>query len=277
MSHGPDFPEFTAQTSGVWDRLANWWDDKIGDGNPTQDMLVEPTQERLLALKAGEQVLDIACGAGRFTRRMAALGAHVLAFDHAPAFVERARRRTVEHKDRIEYRVMNATDKVALLSLGEKRFDAAVCTMAIMDMAEITPLLSALPRLLKPKGRFVWSVMHPVFNSGDAQMVAENHEEGTQVATRFSMKVGDYLTARVVLGIGIPGQPEQQHYFHRPVSMLLNACADAGMVVDRVEEPAFPPGAQMPSARPLSWANYTAIPQVLVVRAKISTTGGGLR
>ena len=34
-------------------------------------------------------------------------------------------------------------------------------------MASITPLLSVLPELLKPGGRFVFSVTHPVFNSGD--------------------------------------------------------------------------------------------------------------
>jgi hypothetical protein len=33
-----------------------------------------------------------------------------------------------------------------------------------MDMASITPLLSVLPQLLRPGGRFVFSVTHPVFN-----------------------------------------------------------------------------------------------------------------
>ena len=69
-----DFPESAAATAGVWDALADWWDAAIGSGNATQDLLVEPTQERLLDLRSGQIVLDIACGAGRFTRRMAAPG-----------------------------------------------------------------------------------------------------------------------------------------------------------------------------------------------------------
>ena len=77
----PDFPEYDGQTAGVWDRLAEWWDDRIGDGNDFQDYLIEPASERLLALQPGEQVLDIACGAGRFTRRMAALDAVITAID----------------------------------------------------------------------------------------------------------------------------------------------------------------------------------------------------
>ena len=37
----PDFGEYNTRTAEIWDRLAEWWDDKIGDGNPTQDLLVE--------------------------------------------------------------------------------------------------------------------------------------------------------------------------------------------------------------------------------------------
>src|SRR5262249_31891040 len=71
----PDFPEHAAETADVWDAIAEWWDDAIGDGNATQDLLVEPAQERLLDLHPRENVLDIACGAGRFTRRWQRRGA----------------------------------------------------------------------------------------------------------------------------------------------------------------------------------------------------------
>jgi 2-polyprenyl-3-methyl-5-hydroxy-6-metoxy-1,4-benzoquinol methylase len=89
-----DFPESAAATASVWDSLADWWDAAIGGGNATQDLLVEPTQERLLDLRSGQIVLDIACGAGRFTRRMAALGAEIVAFDHSERFIARARQNT---------------------------------------------------------------------------------------------------------------------------------------------------------------------------------------
>ena len=105
-SISPDFAEYTDRTREVWDRLAEWWDDRIGDGNPTQELLLEPNTERMLELQPGERVLDIACGAGRFARRMAALGAEVVAFDHSDRFIARARQRTTEYADRIDYRVI---------------------------------------------------------------------------------------------------------------------------------------------------------------------------
>ena len=36
------------------------------------------------------------------------------------------------------------------ISLGARRFNKAVCSMALMDMPEIAPLLVALSQLLKP-------------------------------------------------------------------------------------------------------------------------------
>ncbi len=264
-----DFPEHAAETAPVWDALADWWDAAIGGGNATQDLLVEPTQERLLALRAGETVLDIACGAGRFTRRMAAQGAEVVAFDHSERFIARARQNTPpELRPRIDYRVLSADDTTALLTLGERRFDAAVCTMALMDMARITPILSVLPRLLATDGRFVFSVTHPVFNSGDAHPIGERVRRERAFATEVSMKVTDYLTPRMQPDIGVAGQPVDQHYFHRPLSILLNACFDGGLVLDRLEEPALPPSADPIDGRTISWRNITLVPQVLIARLR---------
>jgi len=70
-----DFDGYGDENRRIWEANACWWDDRIGDGNDFQDVLIEPATERLLDLSSGDLVLDIACGAGRFTRRMATLGA----------------------------------------------------------------------------------------------------------------------------------------------------------------------------------------------------------
>ena len=264
----PDFPEYVEKATEVWDRLAEWRDDQIGDGNAVQDLL-EPTTEGMLELKPGAQVLDIACGAGRFARRMAGHGANVVAIDHSAKFIRRARQRMKGSKNNIEYRVMNAADQTALLSLGEARFDAAVCTMALMDMASIGPLISTLPRLLKPSGRFVFSVTHPVFNSGTARRIAEEQDRDGALVATFGAVVTDYSRHYVHMGIGIPGQPEPQYYFHRPINMLLNTCFKNGFVLDSIEEPALPEGSESRSDRPLSWSNFHTIPHSLVARMRL--------
>jgi ubiquinone/menaquinone biosynthesis C-methylase UbiE len=262
----PDFPEYDDKTAEIWDRLAFWWDDTIGDGNEFQDYLIEPATERLLALKPGERVLDVGCGAGRFARRMAALGAIVVAIDHAQRFLDRARRRTTENIGQIRYLKVDATDRLALVSLGEGFFDAAVCTMALMDMSSITPLISTLPRILKPQRRFVFSVSHPVFNSGTACQVAEQFYRDGKLITRSGVTVTDYAKPFAHKGLGIPGQPEPQYYFERSISILFNTCFKCGFVLDGMEEPTFPEGFQGNSDSPLAYSRMPSIPPILVAR-----------
>jgi len=263
----PDFPELVERTREIWDALAEWWDDKIGDGNDFQTVLIEPATERLLQVRPGEEVLDIACGAGRFARRMAALGARVTAVDHAERFINRARQRTTEHTDRIDYRVVNAVDAAGMAALGTERFDAAVCTMALMDMAAIEPLIASLPRLLKPGGRFVFSVTHPVFNSVFAKRIVEEADQSGELMTSYWVAVNGYAAPAARLGVGIRGQPVPQYYFHRSFSVLLNAFFRHGLVLDGLEEPTYPRDFSGPGRTP-AWSNYPDIPPILAARLR---------
>lgn len=204
-----DFPAERDRAWQIWDRLAEWWDATIGDGNVTQD-LVEPIIERLLEPAPGLRILDVACGAGRMARRLADRGAVITAVDASEGFLERARQRSAGYEDRITFSRVDATDVDSLVSLGERRFDAAVATFALMDMAEITPLATALARLLRPDGSFVLTITHPVFNSGDFRPAVESYEEGTEIKLRYAVSVADYLEPRVLPALAYPASQSRR-------------------------------------------------------------------
>lgn len=258
------------KTRNIWNQNAAFWDDKMRDGNDFQRILVGPTSERLLNLQAGETVLEIACGNGVFARRMAQLGVSVVATDFSTQFLERARERTTEHIDRIEYRLVDATREDEIIALGQQRFDAAVCNMAIMDMSEINPLMRGIRQVVKPNGRFVFSLMHPCFNNMATTHCAEETDNNGDITTIYSVKVAKYLHLTHQKGLGILGQPVPHYYFHRPLQTLFNACFRAGLVMDGLEEPAFnSPHDGSKGNRTFSWVNYNEIPPVLMVRLRI--------
>ncbi len=264
----PDLEALNQETREAWNENAAFWDQKMGEGNSFQRNLIGPASERLLELKPDEWVLEIACGNGVFARRLAQLGARVVATDFAEKMLERARARPSAYADRIEYRQIDATDEAQLLALGERRFDAAVCNMGIMDMAAIEPLFSALSQLLKPGGRFVFSVAHPCFNTtGCKKVVEEEDREGEIVVTR-AIHVSRYRTLRPAQGLAIVGQPKKQYYFDRTLSELFNTCFRAGFVMDALAEPTFPDSVS--SNNPISWENFKEIPPVLVVRLRLN-------
>lgn len=270
-------------THEAWERNAAYWDERIGEGNDFVTALIWPATQRLLALAPGERILDVACGNGLYARRLAAQGARVVAFDFSVRLIERARARTRADTDstgedqdapdpgrgEIRYLVLDATNVDALLALGVRRYDAAICQMALFDMARIEPLCSALSKLLRPGGRFVFSVMHPCFNNPSTVRVAEQLEVKGDVITQYAVKVRRYLSPTAERGAAIRGQPQAQIYFHRPLGTLFGACFEAGFVLDALEEPGFPP--EHPSGREgLSWGgNFSEIPPVLMARMRL--------
>jgi hypothetical protein len=141
--------------------------------------------------------------------------------------------------------------------------------MALMDIAVITPLLRAVRRTLKVDGRFVFSVPHPCFNTNGTTLLVErdDYAEVDAAGVAFSVRVRKYLGLTPQQGIGISGQPRPHYYFHRPLSSLFGACFAAGLMLDGVEEPTFPPVARNLAAR---WDHVAEIPPILAARLRIS-------
>jgi 2-polyprenyl-3-methyl-5-hydroxy-6-metoxy-1,4-benzoquinol methylase len=255
-----------AESRDIWDTNAEAWDKKIGSGGGWQSILIAPTVERMLNIQPGENVLDIACGNGQFTRRLADLGASIVASDFSPRLIELARQRTTEHIDCITYHIVDATDEAQLLALAgpeKPRFDAAVCNNALMDMPAIEPIFRAVRQLLRPGGRFVFSIMHPCFNGLSMSMQPELADYAAEPT--YSIKVSRYLSADVTKGLAITEQPLQQYYWHRPLHVLLNSAFSNGLVMDRLEEPAIT--RETPSKNACDWANYD-MPPLLFVRLR---------
>lgn len=254
-----------AEVRDIWDAKAAFWDERMGEGNAFQLQLIEPAVERLLALRPEEQILDIGCGNGVTSRRLAHLGARVVAIDASVRFLELARSRSQDRSDTIEYRLVDATDEEQLLALGEGRFDALVCNMVLMDIPVINPLARAAVRLLRPGGRFVFAVQHPAFNSNAVRLCAESETRGDGIeVTRHAVKLSDYLVVPAGKGTGMPGEPEPHWYFHRPLHELFGAFFRAGFVMDALEEPALT--TQDVNPHELSWSNLPGIPPILVAR-----------
>lgn len=256
----------TPDTRGPWDAKAAYWDERMGEGNAFHRELVGPTAERLLRIRPDETVLDVACGNGQFSRRLASLGARVLAADFSAAFLDRARVRAAGQPwaDRIEHVQLDVTDEAALAALGAARFDAVVCLMALMDIADIGPLANCLPRLLRPGGRFVFVSAHPSFNSSYVRMSVEEEDRAGELVTTRWLSVRGYLTPFADRGMGMPGEPVSHWYFHRSLSDLLRPFLDAGLVLDALAEPGF----TEPSTATLGWTSYTDIPPALAARLR---------
>jgi SAM-dependent methyltransferase len=98
----------------------------------------------LLAPRAGERILDLGCGDGRLTEKIAAAGASVVGTDASPDLLASAKARGIE--------TVHA-DGNALPFDGE--FDAVFSNAALHWMLRPAAVIAGVNRALKPGGRFV--------------------------------------------------------------------------------------------------------------------------
>jgi SAM-dependent methyltransferase len=261
-----NFKNANDETRAVWDANAEVWDAKMGDeGNDFANILLWPTIQRMMQVQPGQQILDAACGNGLFSRRVAAFGAKVTAFDFSAELIKLAKAR---NSTGIIYHVLDATDERALLSLGERSFDTALCNMALFDIADIAPLFRAIPKLLKPAGSFIFSLTHSAFNNSSSVHMGEEMDDAGEIRTIYSVKISRYMTPYQAYGVALRNQPKPQIYFERPLQYYFNLGFENGFVLDAFEERAFPAGHT--SSQPLSWGGqFSEIPPVLVARMRL--------
>jgi SAM-dependent methyltransferase len=98
-----------------------------------------------LAARPGEKILDLGCGDGQLTQRIAAAGADVLGVDASLDMVRAARDRGV---------VADVGD-AQQLPYANKTFDAVFSNAALHWVRDQDAMLAEINRVLKPGGRFV--------------------------------------------------------------------------------------------------------------------------
>jgi SAM-dependent methyltransferase len=98
----------------------------------------------LLAPRAGERILDLGCGDGVLTAKLASMGCDVIGVDASAPQVEAARKR------KVDARVMDGEH------LGfDSEFDAVFSNAALHWMRNPDKVIAGVRRVLRPHGRFV--------------------------------------------------------------------------------------------------------------------------
>lgn len=112
-------------------------------------------------VRAGDSVLDIGAGPGRFTLELARLGADIVVADISPGQLELNRRRLVDAglEDRIVDRIV--ADVTELRGFDDDAFDAVVCFGGPVSYAHERSegAVSELVRVTRPGGHVLLSVM----------------------------------------------------------------------------------------------------------------------
>lgn len=149
----------TQRTERAYDRWAPTYDQ---DPNP-QTSLEEADVLQLLRISNQSRVLDAACGTGRYFGPIAHAGGHVTGFDLSSGMLAVAR------VVRPEVAVVRA-DLAGALPYRSASFSHVLCAQALKHLPSLAGAVTELARVLRPGGRFVFSVTHPEMDFTDYEL-----------------------------------------------------------------------------------------------------------
>ncbi len=147
-------------TASVYDRAAGNW----ARHEPVllSDYTARPFVLEACEPIAGLKVLDLGCGEGYVARQIATRGAgSVIACDISAGMIAQARQAEAANPLGIDYRVGDACDP---LGLAENDFDLVIAVFLFnyLDTAQTTAVMREAHRVLRPGGRFIYTVPHPL-------------------------------------------------------------------------------------------------------------------
>jgi SAM-dependent methyltransferase len=159
----------------------------------------EPPLRRVLdALPPGE-VLDAACGTGRWASYLAERGHVVTGVDQSPAMLDLARAKLPDA--RFLHGDLNR------LPLDDASVDAAVCALSLVHVTDLTTAIGELARVVRPGGRVVVSDVHPflVMLGWQAQFPTDH---GRAYMRLHAHLPSDYVTAALGAGLAVRSSAE---------------------------------------------------------------------
>lgn len=250
-----------------WEANADAWTRQVRAGfDVYRDALNTPAFLTMLPPVAGLSGLDIGCGEGSNTRRLAGLGASMQAVDIAPTFVRHAQATEDADPLGISYRVGDAAD----LPFDDGRFDFATAFMSLMDMPDQGTVLREAGRVLRPGGFLQFSILHPCFVPAHRKVLrdADGTTRAVEVAGYFDRIDGrldtwwfETLPAEERRRDG----PFRTPRFHRTLSEWVEMICGAGLLIEQLAEPKA--DAALADAEPVV-ADTRCVPISLLVRAR---------
>jgi 2-polyprenyl-3-methyl-5-hydroxy-6-metoxy-1,4-benzoquinol methylase len=145
------------------------WDDQYYDPRAVgfYDAAMRRIAERL-GLRPGDEVLDMGCGPGPHTLRLARMGFRVVAADISETALARTLQ-VVEHEG-LQNQVVTEQRDITKLDYPDGRFGYILCWGVLMHVPQIDRAVAELARVLQPGGRLALGISNGA--SLDAAVVA---------------------------------------------------------------------------------------------------------
>jgi len=222
-------PHNNKPSNTSWNNVSNWYDELLSsDTDSYQAKVITPNLLRILDIKAGESIYDLACGQGYFANLFTKEGAKVIGSDMSKRLIETAIKNSPKSIN------FNVAPAHRTPFINQNSIDTVVIVLAIQNIENTSEVFAECSRVLKKNGRMVLVLNHPNFRvpqSSDWYFVND---------TQYRI-VSKYLSESKVSIDMTPGEKNPKKKintisFHRSLQYYVKAFSKNGFAITRLEE-----------------------------------------
>lgn len=209
-----------------WDTISSWYDKYLEGSDTYQSKVIAPNLMRILSIKKGDTVLDLACGQGFFSRLVKDFGAVVTGVDLSKKLIDKAK----EHSRDISYVVAPAHDT----KLKKESFNKVFTVLAFENIKNVDEVMVEVNRVLKKEGEFVLVMLHPAFRI--PQYSDWNFDTKKEVQYRRVDKYLSEVKIDIELNPHKGSKKISSTTFHRPLQWYMKSFKKLGFAITTIEE-----------------------------------------
>ena len=228
-----------------WTAFASEYIRFIDEGDSSRTMLLDAVVLEECGNVAGQLVLDIGAGEGRFSRMLAQRGARTIALDLFWPMVQTARTRAVGNCAVVR-------SPATALPIASSTVDTVVSYIVWVDVPDFRTAIAEAARVLKPGGHLV------VANLGF--ITASPGWERSPDGRRLFRPIDQYVDERPIT---LNWRGHNVVNWHRPLSAYMHAYLAANLILRRFLEPVPPDDTLRHNPRFEDWYR---IPEFTVMR-----------
>ena len=200
-------------------------------------------------LGGARHVLDVGCGEGQLSRRVARLGGAVVGVDPTAGQLTTAAARGGG--------VRYARGTAEALPFACASFDGVVICLTLEHLDPFEPAVHEVGRVLAPGGVFCLFLNHPLLQAPGSGWIDDH------ILEEQYWRVGAYLrddtsVEQLAPGVNLP-------FMHRPLSRYVQVMGASGLLIEHMDEPPPPPGFLDEAWQ---YAAAATIPRLMLIRAR---------
>lgn len=216
-------------TKTSWHHVGKWYNELVkSKGHYFHEHIILPNVSRLLSLKPGSSILDLACGQGVLARNIPK-NVYYQGVDVAESLISYAKKQ--DSGENHQYLVADITKP---LPVSKTDFDYSIVILALQNIEFPKKVFENANKHLKDRGKFLIVINHPYFRI--PRQTSWEIDTNNKVQYR---RINRYLSPLKIPINQHPGEKEKSAItwsFHYPLASYSQYLFETGFMIEKIEE-----------------------------------------